>query len=198
MLSDLRGFLDDDEGAVLAHAAGLVATRGLCVEIGSYCGKSTILIGREIQPLGGLLVAVDHHYGSEENQPGEQYHDPTLADAATGGIDSFSEFRHNIRTAELEDCVIPLVAPSALAAQIVTSPLAFVFIDGGHSRLAAYTDYRLWAPKLMSGGILAIHDVFPDPRDGGRPPYEIYQSALASDLFEARGHEKSLRLLTRL
>ena len=193
----IRGFLDAAEGKALARAADLSAARGLCVEIGSYCGKSTIIIGQQVQKHGGILLAIDHHYGSEENQPGEEYHDPTLADPITGGMDSLGAFRHNIRTAQLEDCVIPIVTTSELAAQIILTPLAFVFIDGGHSHHAAHSDYRCWAPKLMRGGILAIHDVFPNPHDGGRPPFEIYQLALASGLIKEIEAVKSLRLLLR-
>src|SRR5690606_9202145 len=120
--------------------------------------------------------------GSEEHQLGEAYHDPDLYDAGAGLMDSFREFRKNMRAAGLEDTVVPIVAPSALASRRWATPLGLVFIDGGHSREAALTDYRSWAGHVASGGILAIHDIFPNPADGGQAPYDIYQLASASGL----------------
>ncbi len=193
---DIKGFLDPDEGAALYNAA--LSARGLCVEIGSYCGKSTLYIGTACKQAGNLLLAIDHHRGSEENQPGEDYYDAALFDAQTGGMSSLSLFRETLRKADLESHVIPIVTRATLAAQIVTAPLAFLFIDGGHSQAAAMADYRNWAGKIKTGGILAIHDVFPNPADGGRPPHNIYKLALHSGLFEDVAVVKSLRLLKRL
>ena len=193
----VKGFLDPREGAALYAAALTQAPQGLCVEIGSYCGKSTIYIGTACKAAGGILAAIDHHRGSEENQPSEAYFDPDLADG-TGGMSSLAQFRTTLATANLEDVVIPVVAPSALAARLITQPLAFLFIDGGHSMAAALADYRNWAGRIMAGGLLAIHDVFPNPADGGRPPYEIYKQALHSGLFADEASVKSLRILRRL
>ena len=144
------------------------------------------------------MVSVDHHYGSEENQPGEVYFDPDLADIETGGMSSLVAFRRTIRGADLEDFVIPVIAPSHMASHIVHGDICFLFIDGGHSMPAALDDYRLWATRVKTGGILAIHDVFTNPEDGGRPPYEIYLLAIASGLFEEVKAVKSLRFLRRL
>lgn len=173
------------------------ASFGLCIEIGSYCGKSTVYLGAACKEAGGLLVAVDHHRGSEENQPGEEYFDPDLADPS-GGMSSLAHFRDTLACAGLEDCVVPVLTRSELAAQTVAGPVSFLFIDGGHSMAAALADYRNWAPRVMTGGTLAIHDVFPNPADGGRPPFEIYKLALGSGLFEEIGAVHSLRLLRRL
>ena len=170
---------------------------GLCVEIGSYCGKSTVYLGTACKEAGSLLVAIDHHRGSEENQPGEEYFDPDLADPS-GGMTSLAHFRDTLSRAGLEDCVVPVLARSELAAQTIAGPVSFVFIDGGHSMPAAMADYRNWAARVITDGMLAIHDVFPDPADGGRPPFEIYQLALRSGLFEEIKAVHSLRLLRRL
>ncbi|MEM8769431.1 MAG: class I SAM-dependent methyltransferase [Pseudomonadota bacterium] len=85
-----------------------------------------------------------------------------------------------------------------MAARHWRTPLALVFIDGGHSEAAALADYRSWAPHVLSGGILAIHDLFPDPKDGGQAPWHIYQLALASGLFEALPTVRTLGALKRL
>src|SRR6266567_2559738 len=75
--------------------------------------------------------------------------------------------------------------------------LGLVFIDGGHTDAAAVADYEGWAPWVAPGGVLAIHDVFPDPADGGQAPYRIYQRALKSGAFTEIPGEGSLRLLER-
>lgn len=197
-IDSVKGFLDPQEGAALYEHALAVAALGPCLEIGSYCGKSTVYLGSACKKADTVLFAVDHHRGSEEHQLGEEYHDPALYDSRFGKMDSFREFRHTLARAKLEDCVVPVVAPSQLAARYWSMPLSFVFIDGGHSMAAALADYRCWAPHVVRGGWLAIHDVFPDPADGGRPPFEIWQLAQQSGLFEAMPLIKTLGLLRRI
>jgi len=192
------GFLHPDEGERLYALALTASQQGPCLEVGSYCGKSTVYIGAACQVAGQLLYAVDHHRGSEEHQPGEEYHDPALYDRAAGRMDSFRTFRDTLLRAGLEDTVVPLVAPSALAGRHWLHPLALVFIDGGHSREAAFDDYRTWAPHVQPGGVLAIHDIFPDPAEGGQAPYEIYKLALASGLFTALQTTRTLGVLQRV
>lgn len=197
-IDSVKGFLDKDEGAVLYEYALNISTIAPCLEIGSYCGKSTVYLGSACKKSNSVLFAVDHHRGSEEHQLGEEYHDPHLYDAEFGKMDSFRAFRNTLARARLEETVIPIVAPSALVARHWAMPLGMVFIDGGHSMEAALNDYRSWAPHVVRGGWLAIHDVFPNPADGGRPPYEIWKLAQASGLFEALPLIKTLGLLRRL
>ncbi|MBO6543489.1 MAG: class I SAM-dependent methyltransferase [Alphaproteobacteria bacterium] len=197
-IETVKGFLRADEGEALYRGALEVSGQGACLEIGSYCGKSTVYFGLACQEQGSVLYALDHHLGSEENQAGWEHHDESLADPETGMLNTFPLFRRTLRRASLEDTVVPIVAPSKVAARHWATPLAMVFIDGGHAMEHALNDYRLWAPKVIPGGILAIHDVFPNPADGGRPPFEIYKMALASNLFEEIEAVASLRLLRRL
>ncbi len=197
-MNSVKGFLAAEEAEALHQHALATAALGPVLEIGSYCGKSTVYLGLACQRQGNILYAVDHHRGSEEHQRGEEYHDPELYDAGAGLMDTFREFRRVMRAAALEDTVVPVVAPSAVAARRWATPLGMVFIDGGHSMQAALTDYRCWSGHVATGGILAIHDVFPNPADGGRPPYEIYQLACASGLFEVLPMVKTLGLLRRL
>jgi len=194
----VKGFLDPQEGAALFDAAQDAARRGPCLEIGGYCGKSAVYLGAAAQAAGGVLFSVDHHRGSEETQPGWPHHDSSLWDLEAGAMDTLPQFRRTLRRAGLEQTVIALVGPSAAIARLWRTPLALVFIDGGHGRRPAFDDYRGWTPHVMEGGVLAIHDVFPDPADGGRPPFEIYRRALASDLFEEIALIKSLALLRRI
>jgi len=197
-IDSVKGFLDLEEGAALYQHALIAASMGPLLEVGSYCGKSSVYLGAACKKNSSVLFAVDHHRGSEEHQLGEEYHDPELYDSHFKKMDSFPQFRHTLARANLEDVVVPIVAPSVLAARFWSTPLAMVFIDGGHSMCAALNDYHSWAGHVMRGGLLAIHDVFPNPADGGRPPYEIWKLAQDSGLFEALPLVKSLGVLRKL
>ena len=194
------GFMPDAEGLAL-HDAGVVAAPvGPLLEIGSYCGKSAVYLGAAARVCGTVLFTIDHHRGSEENQSGWEHHDPTLVDGETGRMDTLPQFRQTIAAAGLEDTVIAIVGESPTVALHWRSPLGLVFIDGGHGAAPAHRDYEGWAPHVAPDGLLAIHDVFPDPADGGRPPFEIYSRALASGAFvelENAG-AGSLRVLRRV
>lgn len=197
-IDSVKGFLDSEEGSTLYQYALIAASMGPLLEVGSYCGKSSVYLGAACKKNSSVLFAVDHHRGSEEHQLGEAYHDPDLYDARFAKMDSFPQFRHTLARANLEDVVVPIVASSELAARYWATPLGLVFIDGGHSMQAALNDYRSWAGHVIRGGFLVIHDVFPNPADGGRPPFEIWKLAQESGLFEALPLVKSLGVLRRL
>ena len=195
-----KGFMPGDEGDALYDAATAVATNvgHPMVEVGSYCGRSTVWLGAAARAAGTVLFAIDHHRGSEENQAGWEHHDPTVVDERTGLMDTLPTFRATIRDAGLEDVVIAVVGQSPVVAAHWSTPLSFVFIDGGHGQEPARLDHEGWSRHVAVGGTLAIHDVFPDPADGGRPPYEqIYLPALRRGLFTEIGAVGSLRLLSR-
>ncbi len=196
-IEQVKGFLAPDEAqALFNHALELSATAPV-LEIGSYCGKSTVYIGTACKKAGGVLYALDHHRGSEEHQLGEAYHDADLYDATAGLIDTFKEFRKTMRAADLEETVVPIVATSKLASKGWHTPLSMVFIDGGHSMEAAMADYQSWASHVIPDGVLAIHDLFPNPDEGGQAPITIYRLALASGLFEEITVVNTLGLLRR-
>jgi predicted O-methyltransferase YrrM len=192
-----RGFMPPDEGLALHAAAVSTAIAGPYLEIGSYCGKSAVYLGAAARERDTVLFSVDHHRGSEENQPGWEYHEPDLVDPAVGLIDTLPFFRRTIHDAGLEGAVIATVADSPTLARYWSTPLALLFIDGGHGAEPAHRDYELWTPHIAPGGTLAIHDVFPDPADGGRPPYEIYCRALESGEFDDVSATGSLRVLRK-
>jgi len=194
----VKGFLAETEGMRL-YALAMEASRlGPCLEIGSYCGKAAIYLGTGCREAGGILFSVDHHRGSEEHQPGEEYHDPDLFDSESGRVDTFREFRRTLARASLEDTVVSIVAPSEVAARCWATPLGMVFIDGGHSFESAFTDYSCWASHIVAGGFLVIHDIFPDPAKGGQAPYTIYKLALSSGLFEELPMVETLGVLRRV
>ena len=197
-INSVKGFIDHNEGICLYNHALKSSKKGPILEIGSYCGKSTIYIATAAKKYSGCVYSVDHHTGSEENQVGWEYHDIELFDEETGRINSFPEFMRNLRKANLLDTVVPIVSDSLLVSRYWKIPLSMVFIDGGHTMEAALNDFNNWKDKIIKGGILAIHDVFPNPDDGGRPPYEIYRKALSEKNFKEVEAVKSLRLLEKL
>lgn len=194
----IKGFLDPAEARALYDWALEACARGPVLEIGSYCGKSTLCLGLAARQHNGTVFALDHHRGSEEHQRGELFHDPDLYDRELATMDSFREFRRNIARAGLDEVVVPIVASSAAAARHWQTPLAMLFIDGGHSLDAALSDYRGWVGRLQRGGILAIHDVYADAGEGGQAPRAIYRLALQSGLFELLAQVGSLAGLRRL
>jgi len=194
----VKGFLHPDEGAAL-YAAGLEgATAGPLFEIGSYCGKSALYLGTAARDAGTLLFTLDHHRGSEELQPGWEHHDPDTWDASAEAIDTLPFLRQTLHRADLEAHVVAIVGHSVPLARHWRTPLGLLFIDGGHAMEVALGDWRSWSGHVAPGGMLAIHDVFENPAEGGRPPFEIWRMALASGLFAESGAVRSLRLLRRL
>ncbi len=196
-----KGFMPPDEGDALFAAAASIADQGPILEVGSYCGKSSVYLGAAARTANSVVFCVDHHHGSEENQAGWEHHDETVVDPRTGRMDTLPMFRATIEDAGLEDVVIAVVATSEAVARWWTTPLALLFIDGGHGVQPARHDYEKWTPFVQRGGFLAIHDVYLDPRKGGQTPYdEIYRPALAGGRFvEIRELScESLRVLRRV
>jgi hypothetical protein len=194
-----RGFMPTDEGDGLWDAAfeAAAAVPDLpFLEIGSYCGKSSIWLGGAARANDTVLFALDHHRGSEENQAGWEHHEPDLVDDEIGRMDTLPRFRRTVYDAGLEGSVVAVVGDSPTVGRFWTTPLALLFIDGGHGHDPAHRDYEIWTPHVAPGGTLCIHDVFPNPDDGGRPPYEIYLRALEDGFVERRA-VGSLRVLTR-
>lgn len=188
--------MPSEEGLALYEAA-LTVPAGPLLEIGSYCGKSAIYLGAAARELGTVVYSIDHHRGSEEHQPGEEYHDERLVDER-GRVDTFPLFRRTVDDAGLSDAVVAIVADSAVVARSWAMPLGLVFVDGGHSQAAADADFAGWAPHVRPGGLLAIHDVFEDPAEGGRPPFVIYRRAIDSGEFAEVSRTGSLRVLERI
>jgi predicted O-methyltransferase YrrM len=195
-----KGFMPLDEGLALHAAAKEAAALGLpLLEVGTYCGRSTILLADAAASAGTVVVTVDHHRGSEEQQRGWEYHDESLVvDAATGLMDTLPTFRRTLYEAGLEEHVIAVVGRSPQVAKVWRQPLGLVFIDGGHTDEHAGGDYEGWAPLVAEGGLLVIHDVFADPADGGQAPYRVYRRALESGAFAEISVTGSLHVLLRL
>jgi predicted O-methyltransferase YrrM len=199
LAEEAKGFMPSPEGRALYEhglAAGLHRPGGTWLEVGAWCGKSAIYLGAAAEETSCVLYSLDHHHGSEENQAGWEHFDESLVDPADGRLNTLPSWQRTIAEADLESNVIGLVGPSTVIAEHFDQPLDLLFIDGGHGEDPAWADYQHWSPKLIHGGLLLIHDVFEDPRDGGRPPYDIYMFAREGE-FRDVAREGSLRVLTR-
>ena len=196
-----RGFMPSEEGDALWDA-GIAAGRAVparpFLEIGSYCGKSSIWLGAAARQSDTVLFALDHHRGSEENQPGWDWHEPDLVDPQVGRIDTLPHFRRTVHAPDWKSRSLRWSATHQLSP--ATGPLR----SRCCSSTAVMVPNRLTAttssgrPSSAPGGTLCIHDVFPDPADGGRPPYEIYCRALESGSFVEARAVGSMRVLQRL
>ncbi|KPJ76407.1 MAG: hypothetical protein AMJ54_11805 [Deltaproteobacteria bacterium SG8_13] len=196
-IANIKGFLDEQEGRRLYALALEASRRGPCLEVGSYCGKSTVYLASACRQTGSTVFAVDHHRGSEEQQAGEPYFDPDLFDPRFGVIDSLPFLRKTLESTGLQDFVVPLVCRSETAARSWRIPLGLLFIDGGHCREDVFTDYRLWSPHIMAGGYLLFHDIYTDPGQGGQAPRQVYGTALESGLYEQLPMTRTLGVLQR-
>jgi predicted O-methyltransferase YrrM len=192
-----KGFMPEDEGELLFEVAVEALRQGPGLEVGTYCGKSAIYLGAAARVAGSTVFTVDHHRGSEENQEGWEYHDPTLADPEFGRLDTLPTFRRTIKAAGLEEEVVAVVGRSTTVSAHWRTPLALLFVDGGHTDEHAGNDYTGFGRWVARGGTMVVHDVFPDPRDGGQAPYRVYLRALRSG-FEEHAVRGSMRVLRRV
>jgi predicted O-methyltransferase YrrM len=197
-VSEIKGFLDESEARRLYDLAREAGRLGPCLEIGSYCGKSAVFLGSACRENRTVLYSIDHHTGSEEQQPGQEYFDPDLLDRETGKIDTLRLFRKTLAVFDLENAVIPVIGRSDVIGRAWSTRLGLLFIDGSHAYEAVLSDYLLWADHVLPGGYLVFHDIFPDPKDGGQAPYLVYRQAVASGQYEVLPLFKSLGVLRKL
>ena len=192
----IKGFLDLNEGIALYEEVKRVSENNFCVEIGSYCGKSTCFIGQACKENKSKLITIDHHKGSEEQQLGELYFDAEVYDEKLGRVNTLPLLIKNLAKSDIEDVVKPLVMDSISASKIVENNADLIFIDGSHTFESAESDYELWKNKIKKGGTLAIHDVYDSEDEGGQAPNKIFKQSL-NEGFNFMKRVKSLVLLQK-
>ncbi len=196
-LSTVKGFLDEKEAQRLFDLALEASRLAPCLEIGSYCGKSAVFLGSACKENNAVLFSVDHHTGSEEQQPGQEYFDPDLLDRETGKINTLRLFRKTLDDFDLADTVVAVIGRSEITGRAWRTPLGLLFIDGSHAYESVLNDYEIWAGHVLPGGYLVFHDIFPDPSEGGQAPYLVYQKAVASGQYDVFPLFKSLGVLKK-
>ena len=192
------GFMPPEEGELLFRYAARRLPHGPALEVGTYCGKSAVYLGAAARETGGTVFTVDHHRGSEENQPGWEYHDPSLVDPHAGRIDTLPFFRRTMVDAGMEDEVVAIVGRAPLVARWWRTPLSMLFVDGGHTDEHVTNDYLGFGRWVAPGGSLVFHDVFEHPEDGGQAPWRCYRRALESGCWEQTDELGSMRILRRV
>ena len=197
-MKDVKGFLSDKEAKKLQELFLKVHHLGSVLEIGTYCGKSALNFSEVAKDVNGLIYTIDHHTGSEEHQLGEEYHDSELFDERLKKFNTLPEFLNNLKSKKMAKFIIPIIDKSQNASNFFSEKISLLFIDGGHSFETALSDYNAWKDKICSDGLLVIHDVFPNPKDGGRPPYEIYTLAKESKEFDDLGIYETLGILKKV
>ena len=193
----IKGFLHEREAALLYAYARNQSQLGPALEIGSYCGKSTVFLGKGYEGSDFGVYAVDHHRGSEEHQVGELYHDPSLWDSARQRMNTFTFFSDTLKNFHLEQRVLPVIASSEWVAKNWGTKLAMVFVDGGHSEQAAQHDVLVWSKYLLPGGVLAIHDIYANEREGGQAPKNALLAVIKTGAFYLERKTQSLVMLRR-
>jgi predicted O-methyltransferase YrrM len=144
----VEGWLTDAQADRLAAAATRAAD-GTVVEIGSFRGKSTIVLARA----AGSVVAIDPHLGSDRG-PQE-----IAADHARGE-DDHAAFLANLAAAGVGDRVRHVRLRSADALGSVSESLALLYVDGAHRFGPARDDVRRWGARVQPGGTMLVHDAF--------------------------------------
>ena len=197
-MKDVKGFLSDKEAKKLQELFLKVHHLGSVLEIGTYCGKSALNFSDVAKDVNGLIYTIDHHTGSEEHQLGQEYHDSELFDERLKKFNTLPEFLNNLKSKKMAKFIIPIIDKSQNASKFFSEKISLLFVDGGHSFETALSDYNAWKDKICSEGLLVIHDVFPNPKDGGRPPYEIYTLARESNEFDDLGIYETLGILKKV
>ena len=149
---DVAGWMTDEQARRLWDRAGVVASGGRIVEIGSYQGRSAIVLARAAAA-DVEVVAIDPHAGNDRGpqelegseDDGERDHQAFLANLARAGV------RDRVRHVRL---------PSREARDAVTGPIDLLYIDGAHRYRPARADIRDWGAQVADGGTILIHDSF--------------------------------------
>lgn len=175
----VKGFFSEEEGRELAKAVRDAQSQSPIVEIGSYCGLSTCYLAAAAAAAKKVVYAVDHHEGSEEHQPGEEYCDTDLINQA-GSVSSFELFKQTIKRFGFEDVIVPVVARSELVARHWRTPISLLFIDGGHSFEQAFADLTHWSQHVEPMGQIYMHDIYDETSAEGQAPRLALEQFLAS------------------
>jgi hypothetical protein len=151
-VSGVEGWMTDAQARRLWDAARAVPAGGQIVEIGSYRGRSAIVLARAAAE-GNTVVAIDPHAGNDRGpQEIEGYADEAESDHQT--------FLGNLDRAGVSERVRHVRLPSAEAHREVSGELALLYIDGAHRYGPARDDIRDWGARVARGGTMLIHDGF--------------------------------------
>src|SRR5262245_52870797 len=165
----ISGWLSEREAITLFDLAQSVRNdRPVVVEIGSWVGKSSIIIGKGLKgKTDPTLYCIDPFNGDADDADRPLY----AREAGTLPKTLKEVFLENMRNNGVLDVVRPLEGYSFAFAPDFNEPIDFLLIDGNHDYEAVLQDYEQWSPKVRPGGVIAFHDVVfgddPDPAGPG-------------------------------
>ncbi len=169
--------MPEREGKALFRWAKNFSKLGPIMEIGTYCGKSSLYLSLGAKKNNEYVYTIDHHLGSEEHQFNEEYFDEEIYDYKNNRVNTLPLLIKNINKCKAEN-IVPIIGESKRLSKNWQSNISMLFIDGGHSYESANNDYKYWESKIVTDGCLVIHDIFENPNEGGQAPYKIFQKAL--------------------
>lgn len=149
---DVEGWLSPDQAERLAARAAAVPAAATIVEIGSFRGRSTIVLARSAPP-DAQIVAIDPHAGGDRG-PQE-----IAADAVRGDADH-AAFAANLQRAGVADRVRHVRRASQAAVGEVSGEIDLLYVDGAHRFIPALQDLVRWGARVRPGGAMLVHDAF--------------------------------------
>jgi len=173
------GYLLENEAKFLGVLAAITPAQGAIVEIGSYRGRSTVMLAKVAAHYGlGPVVAIDPH-----NSP------ILLNPDGSNRFSSYDDFLQNIRSAGIADHVEPHLAYSTDISATWNRPIRLLWIDGDHSYKGAKADLDGFLPHLAPNGVIALHDAL----SNFEGPIRIFvEEMLRSDRFGPAGFVHSI------
>jgi predicted O-methyltransferase YrrM len=152
LAAEIDGWMTDEQGRRLYDAAAHCPVGGRIVEIGSFHGRSTVVLA-SAAPGGVEVVAIDPHAGSDRG-PQE------IAGYVEAGSRDRAAFEANLARAGVAGRVRHVASFSDVAHGEVDDPIDVLYIDGAHRYGPARADIRDWGRRVSDGGTMLIHDSF--------------------------------------
>ncbi|HZC65127.1 MAG TPA: class I SAM-dependent methyltransferase, partial [Candidatus Dormibacteraeota bacterium] len=169
----------ENEAKFLAVLAAIVPAEGAIVEIGSFRGRSTVMLAKMSARYNlGPIVAIDPHNSPILLNPG-----------GVGQRSSYDDFLDSIRSAGIEKYVEPHVAYSTDVSPAWNRPIRLLWIDGDHSYQGALADLNGFLPHMEPNAVVALHDSL-SPFSG--PVRVFVENILRSDKFGPAGFVHSI------
>ncbi len=152
VVADVEGWMSPGQGSTLFESATNCPAEGRIVEIGSFRGRSTIVLATAADP-SVEIVAIDPHAGNDRG-PQE------IEGFADQAADDHAVFTANLAAAGVTDRVRHVREFSEAALDLVDGPVDVLYVDGAHRYGPALADIRAWGDRVGDGGTMLIHDSF--------------------------------------
>jgi predicted O-methyltransferase YrrM len=178
---NVPGFLLENEARFLGRMAACAPRAGVIVEIGSFKGKSAVMLGKLAEHYDiGPIVAIDpHNFNNAE----------LLEHRSSPGATSYDEFLNNIEAAGVSPYVEVHRQLSTEVAKSWDRAIRLLWIDGDHSYRGAKADFDAFMPHLIPNGFVALHDAL---HEFSGPIRVFVEDILRSARFGASGFVNSI------